>query len=202
MSYKQIQQPRDGRNRPWGRYKPASSTVTVSGCRDGANPKFLASSSYGVSSTSANRLSSVLKKLFTCRCSLCLLDAVGVGCISLDLFRVLAAGGAIAAAVTRDCVLEAGGCVDARCGGQLCVVALPALQVLEEVDWEAGPFRSGALDVALMHLVVFGCAYADTVGVELDWRSKLRVTSVWGKSRSHMHGGKLLAVAGSLESKY
>ena len=77
---------------------------------------------------------------------MCLLDAVGVGCISLDLFRVLAAGGAIAAAVTRDCVLEAGGCVgkwiggglSCRCGGQLCVVALPALQVLEEVDWEAG----------------------------------------------------------------
>eukprot|EP00956_Cyclotella_meneghiniana_P013576 scaffold19713_cov47-Cyclotella_meneghiniana.AAC.6 len=54
--YEKIQQPWDGRNRPWGRYEPASSTVTVSGCRDGANPKFLTSSSYGVSSTSANRL--------------------------------------------------------------------------------------------------------------------------------------------------
>eukprot|EP00956_Cyclotella_meneghiniana_P024764 scaffold50291_cov53-Cyclotella_meneghiniana.AAC.2 len=57
MSYKKIYQPWDGRNRPWGRYRPASITsVTVSGCRDGANPKFLTSSSYGVSSTSANRL--------------------------------------------------------------------------------------------------------------------------------------------------
>eukprot|EP00956_Cyclotella_meneghiniana_P011294 scaffold15919_cov90-Cyclotella_meneghiniana.AAC.4 len=52
----EYKQPWDGQNRPWGRYKPASSTVTVSGCRDGANPKFLTSSSYGVSSTSANRL--------------------------------------------------------------------------------------------------------------------------------------------------
>eukprot|EP00956_Cyclotella_meneghiniana_P033880 scaffold99914_cov70-Cyclotella_meneghiniana.AAC.1 len=33
--YEQIQQPWDGQNRPWRCYKPASSTVTVSGCRDG-----------------------------------------------------------------------------------------------------------------------------------------------------------------------
>eukprot|EP00956_Cyclotella_meneghiniana_P016883 scaffold27122_cov23-Cyclotella_meneghiniana.AAC.1 len=46
MSYEQVQQqPWDGRNRPWGRYKPTSSTVMVSGCRDGANQKFLTSSS-------------------------------------------------------------------------------------------------------------------------------------------------------------
>eukprot|EP00956_Cyclotella_meneghiniana_P042923 scaffold249353_cov82-Cyclotella_meneghiniana.AAC.8 len=76
MSYEQIQQPWDGQNRPWGHYKQASSTVTVSGCGDRANqkflraegckslifpsrpanPKFLTSSSYGVFSTSANRL--------------------------------------------------------------------------------------------------------------------------------------------------
>eukprot|EP00956_Cyclotella_meneghiniana_P031615 scaffold83460_cov66-Cyclotella_meneghiniana.AAC.8 len=41
MYSEQIQQPWDGRNRPWGRYKPASSIVTVSGCRDGANQKYV-----------------------------------------------------------------------------------------------------------------------------------------------------------------
>eukprot|EP00956_Cyclotella_meneghiniana_P002825 scaffold3320_cov64-Cyclotella_meneghiniana.AAC.4 len=40
MYSEKIQQPWDGRNRPWGCYKQASSTVTVSGCGDGENQKF------------------------------------------------------------------------------------------------------------------------------------------------------------------
>ena len=40
MYSEQIQKPWDGRSWPWGRYKPASSTVTVSGCGDGENQKF------------------------------------------------------------------------------------------------------------------------------------------------------------------
>eukprot|EP00956_Cyclotella_meneghiniana_P038154 scaffold149460_cov69-Cyclotella_meneghiniana.AAC.2 len=39
MSYEQIQQPWDGRNWPWGRYKPASSTVMVSGCGGRSKPE-------------------------------------------------------------------------------------------------------------------------------------------------------------------